>query len=627
MARPSAAQDWQQAIIVIAAAVVAVVLIAALHWAQIIFIPLALGIFLTFLLNPIIRVLERGGLRRVPAVVLVVVLAGCVLSGLLWMVTDQVTTLVAELPTYTENIKGKVRQIRKMGGRTQLTERLGTMQREIAEELNSDSEPKSSQTGEAKDVAVKTAETPPATAANPLTEAPAWLAGIVAVIVPALTSIGTVALAVLLAIFMLLQREDLRNRFIRLVGQGRVAGTTKAVDDAAERISRYLLMQLIVNGTYGLAWGVGLFFIGVDHALLWGFLAAVLRYVPYIGAPIAAILPVALSLVQFPGWWQPLAVLGFLIVLELVSNNLMEPWLYGTSIGVSVVATVISAVFWGFLWGPIGLVLASPLTVCLVVLGKYVPQLAFIDVLLGDEPVLEPHFSFYQRLLARDQDEAAQLVLNHVKEGPLETVYDALLIPALNFARRDRQRDEVTDLDEEFIHRATREILADLGEKRSAALFSGDETSPSRGEETSLQPPIHLLAIPAQDEADRLALSMLVQLLDARKWQVEIMGSEMLTSELVAAVGEKRPALICIASLPPGGLAHTRYLCKRLRAPFPAVKIIVGRWGLRGNLESNREQLDEAGGDQMAVTLLEARDQLEAWRPTLASVTPRAAAG
>jgi hypothetical protein len=258
-------------------------------------------------------------------------------------------------------------------------------------------------------------------------------------------------------------------------------------------------------------------------------------------------------------------------------------------------------------------------------LGKYVPLLRFLDVLLGDEPALDPHVTYYQRLLARDQDEAAQLVLTQAQTASVNEVYDALLVPALNYTRRDRQRDELTDADEEFVHRATQELLDDLGEQSRAQSVTEDNVPRPEIPEASAARKVQVLACPAQDEADRLALVMLKQLLDPNKWELEIVTEALLTSELVAMVAEKRPALICIGSLPPGGLAHTRYLCKRLHAPFPHIKIIVGRWGLKGNVESNRAQLEEAGADLMATTLMETRDQFEGWLPALDNAAARAA--
>jgi hypothetical protein len=232
-------------------------------------------------------------------------------------------------------------------------------------------------------------------------------------------------------------------------------------------ISRFLLMQLIVNAGFGVLLALGLLLIRVPHALLWGCLAARLRYVPYLGSWLTTVLLMTLSLAMFPGWVQPFLVLGLIVILELVTANVVEPRLFGHSIGVSEVALLVAAAFWAFLWGPIGLLLSSPLTVCLVVLGKYVPQLEFLDVILGDKPSLGADISYYQRLLARDQDEAAQLVLTQAKIAPPEQIYDQLLMPALNYLKRDRQRDDLTEADQQFVLRATREIVEDLGERRT----------------------------------------------------------------------------------------------------------------------------------------------------------------
>ena len=329
---------------------------------------------------------------------------------------------------------------------------------------------------------------------------------------------------------------------------------------------------------------------------------------------------------MFPGWVQPLLVLGLIVVLELVTANVMEPWLFGHSMGVSEVALLVAAAFWAFLWGPIGLVLSSPLTVCLVVLGKYVPQLEFLDVLLGDEPALDPDVSYYQRLLARDQDEATQLVLAQAKTLPPEQVYDELLVPALNYVKRDRERDDLTEADEQFILRATREIVEDLGERQAAAAGKAARRRQRRPRPRRRRK-VRILGCPGHDEADRLALEMLRQLLDPARWDVEVLSLEMLSAELVALAGEKEPAVVCIGALPPGGLAHTRYLCKRLRARLPEAKIVVGRWGLKGNVEQNQEQLREAGADQVETTLLETRTHLHAWLPVLAQEEAKTTAG
>jgi methylmalonyl-CoA mutase cobalamin-binding subunit len=266
------------------------------------------------------------------------------------------------------------------------------------------------------------------------------------------------------------------------------------------------------------------------------------------------------------------------------------------------------------------------LTVVLLVLGKHVSQLEFLDVLLGDEPALDPDVTYYQRLLARDQDEAAQLVLTQAKSLPPEQVYDELLMPALNYVKRDRERDDLTEADEQFVLRATREIVEDLGERQATAAGEAGAAA-AEGTEAPAPRKVRVLGCPGQDEADRLALEMLRQLLDPARWEVEVLSLEMLSAELVALAGEKEPAVVCIGALPPGGLAHTRYLCKRLRARLPEARIVVGRWGLKGNVEQNQEQLREAGADQVETTLLETRTHLHAWLPVLAQEEAKTTAG
>jgi predicted PurR-regulated permease PerM len=600
--------------------VVGVVVVTCLYWAQTVFIPVALAVLLTVLLVPLVAALQRRGLRRLPTVLLVVLLAGALLGGGVWLVAAEITSLASEVPKYTENIKGKVKSLRHLG-QGSITSGLEKMIQEITKEWNPPTASREGKHGDKPPIAEK----PTAVMLEP--ESPTWLARMPALLSSLLTTLGGLAFTLVLVVFMLLKREDLRNRLIRLVSQGQITVMTKALEDAGQRISRFLLMQLIVNATVGLAVGVGLLAIGVQYAFLWGFLAAVFRYIPYIGVWIAALPPIILSVAMFPGWAQPVLVIGLFLTIELTASNVIEPRLYGHSIGVSEVALLVAAALWAFLWGPIGLVLSSPMTVCLVVLGKYVPQLKFLDVLLGDEPPLDAHITFYQRLLARDQDEATQLVLAQAKASSPEQVYDDFLAPALNYAKRDRERDDLTEADEQFVLQAIREILEDLGERRVAAAEADEAIHAEDRGNVSAPMPLRVLTCPARDQADRLALEMLRQLLDPAKWVVEIAPVETMASDLVTQVAEQAPALVCIGALPPGGLAHTRYLCKKLRVRFPKVKIVVGRWGLAGNVEANREQLQDAGADLTATTILETRSQLDSLLPILTQQQGKSRAG
>jgi hypothetical protein len=439
-----------------------------------------------------------------------------------------------------------------------------------------------------------------------------WLSKVPVVLGTVVEILAQLGMALVLAIFMLLKREDLRNRIIRLGGDDRITHTTRAVDEASQRISRFLRSQAIVNSAYGVAFGLGLYLLGMKHAPLWGLMAAVLRYIPYVGTFLAAFFPITLSLAMFEGWTRPLVVIGWILSVELLTYNFVEPHLFGKSIGVSEVAQLVVAAFWGFLWGPIGLLLSGPLTVCLVVLGKYVPSLTFLDVLLGDEPALDKDTSYYQRLAARDPDEAAELVVEHLKERSPEQICDELLLPALSQARRDRQRGEISEDDEHFMVRTTREILEDVSEQQAQGL-----TEPVPAVADPRQ--VRVLACPADDEADEVVVEMLQQLLPREKWDTHIAGVTTLASELLGLIEEQQPAVVCIGSLPPGGLAHTRYLCKRLRRRFPRIRILVGRWDPHGSREESQAALEAAGADHVATSLHAAIEQLQSWRPVFLS--------
>ena len=572
-----------------------VLIIASLYWAQAVLIPVALAILLTFLLSPVAGALERIALGRLPSVILIVVVTFSLLGGIGWIVTLQFESLANELPTYRRNIRQKIADIREAGKGGAL-EKLHKTAEDVKEQFQKKDEPARVQE-KPREVVVKAEESftfwPVPPAVGPMVE-----------------RFASAGLVIVLVIFMLIYREDLRNRLIRLIGYGRLTVTTKALEEAGDRISHYLLMQTIINASFGLAIGSAFFLISLPYAVLWGFLAAVLRFIPYIGPFSVAIMPSALSLAVFQGWLWPIVVVGLFLVLELLNNMVLEPLLYGESAGVSKVGLLVAIAFWTWLWGPVGLVLATPLTVCVVVLGKYVPQLDFIGVLMSDQPAMESNISYYQRLLAMDQAEAAEIVEEHLKTHPQEQLFDGVLIPALNYTRRDRELGRLTEDGEQFVFRATREILEDLNSLKpqsSSEVSASSKTTTSDGNSPVILPKVHILGCSAQDEADELALLMFRQLLDSTRYEVEIISDAMLTAEVVARIGEKSPAMICIAAVPPGGLAQTRYLCKRLRARFPDLKIAVGRWGI-GSEDSNSILI--AGADRVGTTMIETREQM-----------------
>jgi predicted PurR-regulated permease PerM len=645
----------------VAATLLSITLVVViLYWGKVVLIPVALAVMLTFILSPLVTRLDRWGLWRVPAVLVVVATTGLLLLGMIWLVGSQLHSLANDLPNYRENIREKVAALRGGGTGGPLANIRSTLQ-------DATRQPEASKLRDPK-----AGKEQPATVPEPIPvrvvpeEGPdqalsAVLASVLA-LSPALEALATGGLALVLVIFMLIKREDLRNRLVSLTAQGNLTTTTKALDDAGQRISRYLLIQLIINGTFGAAVAVGLLVIGVPYALLWGLCAAVFRYIPYIGPWVAALLPLAVSLVTSPTWSQVLLVLGLFLVLELVSNNVMEPWLYGQGVGLSGVALLVSAAFWTWIWGPVGLILATPLTVCLVVIGKYVPALDFLDRLLGDRPALRVHAAFLQRLLARDTREAAEIVRSYRTDHAPEMVYDEVLVPALALARRDRSRGNMGANEESFVLEATKGILAELSPnglppagppsatKRGQAADPGPTAEPAdasarlnsagvipeansavtdtdegfgrpggstaateqngRCSNPPPSPAIRILGYAAHQGAEELTLHMLDHLVRPAGLQIEVLSTRTLPSEVADRVIRDRASVVVIAALPPGGLVQARFICKLLRKRFPELGIVVGCWGYRGNLDRIIVSLRSAGAHYVTTTMLGARSHV-----------------
>src|SRR5262245_32867463 len=440
------ASAWQSIAPTLATFVLVVLAIACLYWARPVLIPIAVAFLVSFMLGPAVTLVQRRGLPRVPSVLIVVTIAGIVLSAALWVVGSQLVQLLAELPEYQENVAKRITEVREKGSGTLLA----NVQRFVHEVTAAATGPAQTPQQVEADQAVTVRVVERAAVSS----IAAWIHSLLPVAEPILTS----GLVIVLVVYLLIFKEDLRSRLLALVGRGQLTVTTKALDDAGRRISRYLIAQFALNVGFGVAIGVGLMALGVPHALLWGFAGGLLRYIPYLGAWIACSLPIGMSLLVSEGWAQPLAVVALFIVVEFFSNLVVEPWAYGQSIGVSQAAWMIAIVFWTWLWGAVGLMLATPLTTCLVVMGKYVPGLKFFDVLLGDEPVLTPDVQLYQRLLARDEDEAAELVRERATKITRVELCDQVLIPVIIHARQDLRAGRLIGDDYEFILSAVRSI-------------------------------------------------------------------------------------------------------------------------------------------------------------------------
>jgi predicted PurR-regulated permease PerM len=543
-----------------------VVVSAVLYLAREVLIPLATAILLAFLLAPAARRLERWRLGRVPSTLIVVALGFALIGGVGWVAADQAVSLAARLPEYRENIALKIRELRRspQGALGRAAEAIRELESEAA---GATREP----------LPVK--ETP----ASPLEALGEYLA-------PVVKPAGTALAVVIFTILMLLHRENMRERLIGLVGAGRINLTTQAMGEAASRVSRYLFMLLVVNACFGIPFGIALYFIGVPNALLWGLLATLLRFIPYAGVWVAVAMPAALAIAIGEDWSMLGWTLGVFALLEAVAVYVAEPILYGRSAGLSAMAVIAAAIFWTWLWGPVGLLLAMPLTVCLAVIGRHVPQLGFLNTLLGVEPVLEPPARFYQRLLALDSEEALELAEEYVKQKGAPAFYDEVLVPALVLAERDRHQEALDAARERFIFATARELIEEE---------VGEAPQPATGG----APPACLVA--AHDEADHVAALALGRLAAA-----SVVPHPLLTAEVLELIAEHGAKTVLISAVPPHAAAHAGALAKRLRRRFPELRILIGLWTREGDIQRARARLLQSGADEVVTTFPEALERL-----------------
>jgi predicted PurR-regulated permease PerM len=619
------------------------VILGLLYFAREVLIPLALAILFAFLLTPLVTRLERR-LGRVASTLSVVVAALALFVVFGWIVEQRFVQIVEELPQYRTSIRNKYEGFTRSGGVVE------KFRNEIKESMT--------------ETPATQPATQPAAGSGHLTTLPSPLPGVAVIAAPVaaprptpdnplpvrifpsvpqplevigeylgrfLSPAATAALVIVFVIFMLLGREDLRDRVIRLVGDRRLHVTTEALDDAAQRVTRFLVAQALINASYGTLVALGLWLIdltvggnrgGISTALLAGVVCAVLRFVPYIGPWLGAALPLGLAFAAYPGNHVFFLTLGMFVVIELVVSQAVEPKLLGSSTGIAPLAVLVAAVFWTWLWGPIGLLLSTPLTVLLVVMGKYVPQLEFLDVLLGDQPALEPPSRIYQRLIAGDDEEALELSQGYHKEMPLAAVYDKVLIPALILGERDWHQGNIDDARHVAVRQGFRDIVETLGDdqraadKASAEEAAKDLAAAAPDAQRDPSPPksaagdaVKVLCIPAQDEADEIVGLMLGQLLERRGYQVSAAGSATLASEMVERINKDGTDVVVVSALPPKAGIHARYLLKRLASVHPMLRIVVGLW--MATRESDKVKVAQAGQVAPATSLDEAQNQLD----------------
>jgi predicted PurR-regulated permease PerM len=625
------------------------ILLALLYFGQEVLIPLALAVLIAFLLAPVVNALERLRLGRVVSTLLVVFAGVTLAVGFGWIVEQRLVEIVNKLPEYRQGIQTKFHRLTRSGGM------LEKAREEFRQTVREPATTRAAATTQTLIVPEASTATPSVAASRPPVVVPLptfnppspdepWavrlypkpataleLAG--EYLGKLLSPVATAGLVIVFVIFMLIGRENLRDRMILLAGGGRLHVTTQAFDDAATRIGRFLVAQSLINVSYGVVIALGLWIIdrtmgnamgGLRTALLAGMICAVMRYVPYIGPWLGAAVPLALAFAAFPGSGVFFVTLAMFVGIEIFVSQAVEPNVLGSSTGVSPIAVLVSAVFWTWLWGPIGLLLSTPLTVLLVVLGKYVPQLAVLDVLLGDEPVLDPTTRIYQRLIAGDDEEAAEMALAYLKERPLETVYDQILIPALAQAECDWHRGTLDDARHVWIRQGLKEIVQALGDQQheedtddaSAATVleaegQSDPSSKAPVARPALQQGalVNVHCLPAHDEADQIVGLMLAQVLKRRGFTVTIPDTVSLASEMVGSIDLQKTDILVISALPPKAALHARYLVKLVNTRRPTIKTVVGLW------TNNKPSAIDFDNIQTATSLDALQDQIDQITP------------
>jgi predicted PurR-regulated permease PerM len=602
------------------------VIIVALYFARTLLIPLAFAIVFNFLLAPAVELLERVHVRRGFAILLVILVFFSGVATVGWIVARQVVHVVETLPDYRGNIEAKLNQLHTpMAG---AAGRAVNSLEELAVEFSSGSNPAAAAAQEnlaerslasrrhaskrlsaSQEAAALQPDKPTQVeVVQPPVTAGAYLRDMT---LPILRPFGIAAIVLVFTIYILIHREELRNRLLLLAGIGHLNMMTQALNEAAERISRYLVMQFLVNGCFGLLYGVGLFALGVPDATLWGAIAALLRIVPYAGTIVVGALPLIFSLAISTGWKQPMGVLGIFLSLEIMTAYVIEPWLYGSKTGVGSLALLASAIFWSTLWGWPGLVLSTPLTVCLIVMGRYVPQMRFLHVLLGDDAELAPEAQFYERLLAMDQIEVRQIADRYIENRPLVDLYDNILLPSLSMAKQDHQKGELDDARGNFLQMSVAELLAEYSEYKNPA-DSAPTIPPAAGVDGFCRR-FPVVCIAASDNSDELSATMLAQLLEQGGFNTILLPISAVTPEILSRLAQDKSTVVCIAALPPFAFSAARAACLRVREQMPKNRVLVGLWRSTQEQDQLPARFGVAQPTALVSTLREAVEQVSAW--------------
>lgn len=580
------------------------IVVATLYIAQDVLIPITLAVMLSFVLSPLVEVLRRIGLWRPAAVALSVLVALGTIGLIGTLLGSQAASLAADVPHYVQAVQSKVERVQALAATrvASITRLIGGARPATAPIVLPAARARGGQTDA---TAVPGDGTPqPPLLVELATPASSVLTVARAVIEPVLGPLETTVIVFIVAIFILLQREDLRDRFIRLFGSTDLHRTTLAMDDVGQRLSRYFVSQLAVNACFGLVIGVGLWMIGVPSAALWGVLAGLLRFVPYLGPLLAAVVPLALAVAVDPGWWMTVYVALLFVIVEPLTGYVVEPLLYGHSTGLSPVSVIVAAVFWTWIWGPVGLILSTPLTLCLVVLGRHVRSLEFFDVLLGDRPALSEVNRFYQRTLADDPDEALDQAEKMLADRSLVDYYDSVVLPGLKLAAADEARGTISRQRAAEMTRTILAVIGDLAEHVDARHPAASNQAAIPAGATGL-----IACVAGRGPFDDVVSAMLVQLLAQRGVAARRIPYTSVSRELIAQLDLSAAHVIAVSYLDLGGApAHLRYLIRRLRLRAPQATLIAGLWAQDDPVLNQPESQKALGGDRYVASLREAID-------------------
>lgn len=587
--------------------------LVALYFARIVLIPLAIALSLNFLLTPAVMQIERVRIPRILAVLLVVLMAFSLVGGVGWIVARQVIAVINYLPNYRENIHEKLTSLHPPT--TGAFGRTITSLREIGAEVSNATEPKEQpkpelgpRTRVERERARLEAEKQPVPV-TVVTPPPSAGEYFIRYARPALEPLGFVLIVVIFTFYMLLKRESLRNRLLLLGGMGQLNLMSQALNEAASRISRYLVLNVLVNACYGVVFGVALYMLGVPNATLWGTVMGILRMIPYAGTLIGAAVTVAFTLAVFSGWWHAFWVLLLFAGLEFLVAYFVEPHIYGRGTGISAFALVVMAIVWTLLWGWPGLIVSTPMTVCLIVMGRHIPRLSFLHTLLGEDAELSPQAHFYERLLAMDQQEARVVADEFLQEHTLSELYDMVMLPAIVASEQDRRKGAMDEVHSGWLYHSTAELVAELSEYRSPPGTDEGavvEMSVAPGLEHSPEHACPVACLPVEDEADEIAGTMLSQLLERFDHQTMLLSPTAPSEEILSRLGEETRTIICISAVPPFAFTRARRLAQKLRESLPKNPIVVGLWGEVGDVEAIRLRFGSARPDAIVTTLHDA---------------------